>query len=65
MAAIRKVEDLSTDPEFIGYYNLEEAHKWALEDAKLTEKIKIANNCLKNGVDIETVSKSTGLSLEE
>ena len=33
MAAIRKVEDLSTDPNFIGYYDIEEAHKQDIEDA--------------------------------
>ena len=27
MAAVRTVKDLSRDPEFVGYYNLEEAHK--------------------------------------
>jgi len=32
MACIRKVEDLSTDPKFIGYYDLEEAHQQALDD---------------------------------
>ena len=32
MAAIRTVEELSKDPEFSGYYDLEEAHKQELED---------------------------------
>ena len=36
MAAIRKVEDLSTDPDFVGYYDVEEARKWDLEDMKDT-----------------------------
>jgi predicted transposase/invertase (TIGR01784 family) len=36
MAAIRKVEDLSTDPNFIGYYDIEEARKQDLEDMKNT-----------------------------
>ena len=27
MACIRRVEELSTDPDFVGYYDLEEAHK--------------------------------------
>ncbi len=36
MAAIRTVEDLSMDPEFAGYYDLEEAHKQELEDMKET-----------------------------
>ena len=36
MAAIRKVEDLSTDPKFIGYYDIEEAHEQDIEDAIAT-----------------------------
>jgi predicted transposase/invertase (TIGR01784 family) len=36
MAAIRKVEDLSTDPNFIGYYDIEEARRQDLEDMKNT-----------------------------
>ena len=36
MAAIRKVEDLSTDPNFVGYYDIEEARKQDLEDMKAT-----------------------------
>ena len=27
MSCIRKVEELSTDPNFVGYYDLEEAHR--------------------------------------
>lgn len=36
MAAVRKVEDLSRDPNFVGYYDIDEAHKQDLEDAKET-----------------------------
>jgi hypothetical protein len=36
MAAIRKVEDLSTDPDFIGYYDIEQAKRQDLEDMKKT-----------------------------
>ena len=32
MAAIRKIEELSTNPNFVGYYDIEEARKWDLED---------------------------------
>ena len=32
MAAIRKVEDLSKDPNFVGYYDVEEAKRQELED---------------------------------
>ena len=34
MAAIRRVEDLSTDPNFIGYYDVEEARKAEMEEVK-------------------------------
>ncbi len=34
MAAIRTVEELSTNPEMVGYYDYEEAKKQELEDAK-------------------------------
>jgi len=36
MACIRKVEDLSTDPNFIGYYDIEEARRQEIEDMKAT-----------------------------
>jgi len=77
MAAIRKVEDLSTDPKFIGYYDLEEAHKQDIEDAKETgydegmekgssqKAIEIAKNMLSYNMPIEEISKYTGLSKEE
>ncbi len=35
MACIRTVEELSTDPEFAGYYDLEEAHRQDLRDSYL------------------------------
>ena len=73
MAAIRKVEDLSTDPNFIGYYDLEEAHKQDIEDAKETgydegssqKAIEIAKNMLSSNMPIEEISIYTGLSIEE
>ena len=36
MAAVRKVEDLSTDPNFVGYYDIEEAHRQDIADARET-----------------------------
>ncbi len=73
MAAIRKVEDLSSDPEFIGYYDIEEAHKWELEDMKQTgfDEGKIeginetAKKMLEEKIDINTIIKVTGLTKEE
>jgi predicted transposase/invertase (TIGR01784 family) len=81
MAAIRKVEDLSTDPNFIGYYDIEEARRQDLEDMKNTgirigmergvekgiknEKIEIAKALLKNKVSIDIIMDSTGLTKDE
>lgn len=73
MAAVRKVEDLSTDPDFIGYYDVEEARKQDLEDMKETgiaqgieqNKIEVAKAMLKENISIETISKCTGLSETE
>ena len=36
MSVIRTVEELSKDPEFAGYYDIEEKHRQQLEDAKET-----------------------------
>ena len=77
MAAIRTVEELSKDPEFSGYYDLEEAHKQELEDMLNTgirqgkeagskqEQIKIAKNMLEENVSLDKIVKYTGLSIEE
>jgi predicted transposase/invertase (TIGR01784 family) len=77
MAAIRKVEDLSTNPEFIGYYDIEEARRQDLEDMKDTgirigmeegvkqRNVEIAKNLLSLNMKIEDISKATGLSIEE
>ena len=73
MSAIRRVEDLSTDPEFIGYYDIEEAHRQDIEGAKeagYTEglsqsKIEIAKNMLKESESLEKISNYTGLSMGE
>lgn len=80
MAAIRRVEELSTDPNFVGYYDIEEARKWELEDMRETgfiegmekgvekgieqNKIETAKSMLKDGVPIENVSKYTNLKIE-
>ncbi len=72
MAAVRRVEDLSTDPNFIGYYDKEEAIQQDLDDMWETgydegiknEKIEIAKNLIKK-LDIKEVSEITGLSIDE
>ena len=77
MAAIRKVEDLSTDPDFVGYYDIEEARKqenWEFKQTGIREgfeqgvkekQIEIAKNLLSLDIDIEDISVATGLSIEE
>ena len=74
MAAIRTVKDLSLDPEFSVYYDIEEAHKWDIEDAKLTGKeegieqanIETIKNLLNmNVLSIEQIAEATQLSVEE
>ena len=73
MACIRKVEELSTDPEFIGYYDLEESHKQDIDDSYNTgydegisqRNIEIAKMMLQDTKDYNLISKYTGLSIEE
>ena len=81
MACIRRVEELSTDPDFVGYYDLEEAHKQDLSDSyetgyddgmnkgkeagKIEEKLEIAKAMLQDTNDHELISKYTGLSIEK
>ena len=73
MACIRRVEELSTDPDFVGYYDLEEAHKQDLSDSYETgyddginkRNIEIAKNLLKQDLPIQNISQATGLSIEE
>ncbi len=77
MAAIRTVEELSTDPNFVGYYDLEEAHKQELEDMRETgyddgiEKGKtenqkeVARAMYQKKIPLDVISECTGLSIEE
>ena len=77
MACIRRVEELSTDPDFVGYYDLEEAHKQDLSDSyetgyddgmnkgKNDRNIEIAKVMLQDTNDYKLISKYTGLSIEE
>ena len=54
---------------FVGYYDLEEAHKQDLSDSyetgKSDEKIEIAKAMLQDTNNYEVISKYTGLSIEE
>ena len=73
MACVRKVSDLSTDPNFVGYYDIEEARRQDLEDMKETglrqgaekKQIEIAKKMLKRKMDIKSITEITGLSTEE
>jgi predicted transposase/invertase (TIGR01784 family) len=81
MAAIRKVEDLSTNPNFVGYYDIEEARRQDKEDMKNTgirigmergikqgenkRNIAIARNLRAMNMKTEDISKATGLSVKE
>ena len=74
MAAIRTVEDLSTDPEFFGYYDIEETHKYDLEDMRETafekgskqKATQTAKSLLEmNVLTIEQIAEVTNLSIEE
>lgn len=69
MAAFRKVEDLSTDPNFIGYYDYEQAHQDDIEMAKQTgyeqgiEQMVI--NMKVNGLSNEEIEKISNLSSDK
>ena len=73
MSGIEKVEDLIRDPNFAGIYDIEERRQRELEDFHETgymegeknKQIEIAKSMLKEKLDIQTISKCTGLSIEE
>ena len=81
MSAIRSVKDLSTNPEFVGYYDKEEAIKWDLAAMKQTgidEGIeigkalvvkeyteKVVKKMLKENIPLETIVKCSDLKLKE
>ena len=73
MSAVRKIEDLTKDPELAGQYDIEEArarekfecHLTGYEEGEKAKQIEIAKNLLKMGMNHEDISKATSLSLEE
>ena len=73
MAAIRSVKDLSTDPNFIGYYDEKEAIAWDLEDMRLTgidegenkKQEEVVRNMLNDGLAIEKIAQYVNLSIDE
>ncbi len=71
---VRKVKELSMNPEFLGYYDVEEKHKEEIKDAEATgikkgahnTAISTVKNLLKlNVLTNEQIANSTGLSLNE
>ena len=73
MAAVRTVEELSSNPEFEGYYDYEEAKKQELEDAKAyaieqgkkEANIEIAKNLLELDISMDKIYKATKLTQDE
>ena len=69
MSSIEKIEALISDPNFAGAYDLEEKHRFEIEDSHLGEylegKLEIAKSMLKDNVDVEVISKYTSLSIDE
>ena len=73
MSSIEKIEDLISDPNFAGAYDLEEKHRFEIEDSHLggylegmeEKQIEIAKSMLKDNVDVEVISKYTSLSIDE
>ena len=73
----KKLVDLTEDANFIGLYDKEEADRRELYDrTRYAEKLghesgfkegqlKIAKNLKELGTDIHTISKATGLSIED
>ena len=74
---VYQMEELNKDSSFIGMYDVEEENKKLMNSMKLegieegievgieSEKIEIAHNLLKQNVDINIISESTGLSIEQ
>ncbi len=79
MAAIRRVEDLSSDPRFVGYYDIEEANRQArieFEETGFRKGKEIGHELgvkeghelgVKKGQEeaIEKISRKTGYTKEE
>ena len=73
MACVRRVEELRKDPDFVRYYDYEEAHKQdieasydtGLEQGSRQKELEIAKAMLSDGDSIDKVSRITGLSIDE
>ena len=74
---VRKVKELSMNPEFLGYYDVEEKHKEEIKDAEATgikkgiqkgahnNAISTAKKMLAKNITIEDIQEITDLSLDE
>ena len=74
---MKKIEQLTQDEEFLGYYDLEEKHKWELNDSYETgveqgikqgmhqNKLDMAKKMLKQHEEISKIILYTGLAKEE
>ena len=70
---MKKIEQLTQDEEFMGYYDLEEKHKWQINDSYETgieqgihqKQIDIAKWMLKKKMSIKDIIDATGLAKEE
>ena len=74
---MEEVERINEDPEFYEYISAEEDNRKienslkrqykreGLEEGTRLAKLEAAKNFKENGVDIEIISKSTGLTIEE
>ena len=70
---MEELERLSENDEFRVLYDAEKMRRKEINSARLdgyddgakAKEIEIANNLLKNGISIDLVSESTGLSVEE
>ena len=73
MKVAEELERLSENDEFRVLYDAEKMRRKEINSARLdgyddgakAKEIEIANNLLKNGISIDLVSESTGLSVEE
>ena len=81
MAMVRTVEQLYTDPKYIGYYDVAEAERQEKEDIYLTGELEgrasgikegkairdeeIARNLKTLNVPLPMIEKATGLSIRE
>ena len=61
MAVVKKVKELSMDPEFLGYYDVEEKHKEEIKDAEATGVRKGIEQGIQEGEHNKAISTATKL----